>query len=185
MSTQTPTTDPPPAATPAEDSATPAAGPLPAVETDLTADQALERLEVASRRGRLPGFARGGQGGLFSVAAFGHPFDKVLIATSEPAGAGVRLKFRAKLPMKGPALFAAALAFSVWPGVRIMDHLIPVGWGWIPTWWWYLPLTIIPIPWAWRAVMRRTNAAAHESALKQIAQIASEVGGRAVPPSQA
>lgn len=173
-------TSPSPSAPAAHDPAA-AAGPLPSVETDLSVEAVLDRLDVASRRGRLPGFVRGGHGGLFSVAAFGHPFDKVLVGASERAGAGVRLRFRAKLPLKGPALFAAALAFSVWPGVRIMDHLIPVEWGWIPTWWWYLPLTILPIPWAWRAVMKRTDATARESAIKQIEQIATEVGGRVAP----
>lgn len=159
---------------------------LPAVRTPLTPEEILSRLDQASRRGRLPGFVRGGHGGLFAAAAFGQPFDKVLVATATPApGGGTALAFRTKLLPKMPAVFAVILALTVWPGVRIMDQLIPASWGWIPTWWWYIPLTVLPIPFAWRAAMRKSNASAAESARSAIDQIAQETGGSVAGPDQA
>lgn len=154
--------------------------PLPAIETNLSPDGVVAKLRAASKRGRLPGFETDGLSGhsLFRVAAFGQPFDRDLIALAEPRQSErTHLTFTTRLRPKMPLLAAAVLVSTVWPGVWFTDQLIPGEWGWIPTWWWYLPLTALPLPWIWRGVMRKSEAAAHDSAHRAVRDIAREVGG--------
>jgi hypothetical protein len=177
--------------------------PLPTIHTPLSQSQVLGRLLTAAKRGRLPGYEPGGHGGLFSMAAHGHPFDAILIATYEPlpengdrearregeggagrqgephaATPGGRLVFRSRLNRKLPAIFAIVLLATVWPGVHFMDQLIPGEWGWIPTWWWYLPVTALPLPWVWRGLMKRSRGSIDRSAREMIGRIAREIDGR-------
>lgn len=155
---------------------------LPTIRSGVEASALLERLSEASKRGRLPGFVRtagatGGEAG-FEVAVFGTPFDRVLVGRVRADGTGsmVVLSLRT-LPMM-PGLFAFTLVVSVWPGVVLLDHLIPGDWGWWPTWTWYLPMSILPIPFAWRWAMQRTEVTTHESSHDMIGRIAREIDGR-------
>jgi hypothetical protein len=130
----------------------------------------------------MAGFRAGSAGdseSLFTVAAHGQPFDQDLIASyAAPAsGAPGVLTFRLRLLRKLPVIFAVILAVTIWPGVYFMDQLIPGEWGWIPTWWWYIPTTVLPIPWMWRKTMRKSRAASEESAREAIHKIAQELGG--------
>lgn len=163
---------------------------LPMIETTLGPQAILERLETASRRGRLPGFERG-NGALFDVAAHGQPFDGVLAARYEQAGPGeaARVRFTLRLLPGMPLAFAALLIFTIWPGVYFMDELIA---QFIPGWWrpwvtyyWYLPLTVLPTPWIWRSVMRRARRTAREAAAATINKVAAELGGRVIPAERA
>jgi hypothetical protein len=166
--------------------------PIPAVETALSPEQILERLTMASRRGRLAGFERKRGGtGLFSVAAFATPFDHVLVGELEPdAGGGEglgRLVFRLRMLPRMPGIFLAVLAFSVWPGVYFTDEMVaqflPGLWRPWVTYWWYLPLTVIPLPWVWRGLVRRSRASAHDSAHEMVRKIGAELGARVVERS--
>jgi hypothetical protein len=157
---------------------------LPAVSTSLAAPEILDRLETASRRGRLPGFER--RNGSFAVAAHGHPFDGELDADIQRDGAGSRIEFDLRLQSRLPIIFAFVLAFTVWPGVYFMDELVeqfmPGLWRpWI-TYYWYLPLTLLPIPWMWRSLMRRSRDSTRESAAEAIEKIAGEVDGTVSEP---
>lgn len=143
--------------------------------TSLTADAIVERLAVASKRGRLAGFARPGGGVLFVVDAFGTPFDGVVEARFESDSSGGRLRFALRMKRRLPIIFAIVLVATVWPGLYFTDQLIPGEWGWIPTWWWYLPLTIVPIPWAWRAAMRKSRATMEASAREAIGKVRAEL----------
>ncbi len=87
------------------------------------------------------------------------------------------MSFRLKALRKLPIIFAIVLLATIWPGVYFMDALIPGEWGWIPTSWWYLPITIIPMPWAWRNMQRRSTKAVAESAHAAIEKIAKEIDG--------
>lgn len=174
-----------PAATGAgQDGAASPGGALPAVSCALTPAGVLERLATASRRGRLAGFENHAEpnGVLFSVAAFGQPFDGVLNARGEAGAGGTTLRFEERVLRRNPAIFVLALAFTVWPGVYFMDQLmiqfLPGVRDAVPTAWWYLPITVVPIPWLWRTVMRRTRAAVRASALHSIERIAAELDGR-------
>ena len=153
---------------------------LPSVEVEMTAERVLERLGEASRRGRLPGSAaRPGSGALFRVAAFGHPVDADLEAMASGDGL-LRLDFRLVLPRRLAGGLALGLAVTVWPGVYFMDQLMiqcwPAAAHAVPTWWWYVPLAVLPIPWVWRGVMRRARETTADSAREAIGKIAAELG---------
>lgn len=156
---------------------------LPSLLTPLGPDAVLQRLHTASRRGRLPGFAPGQSDPLFRAAAFATPFDHELLASASPTPDGLRLTFRLRMLPRMPVIFAAALAASVWPGVHLVDQLIPVSWGWVSThvYWWYLPLALLALL-AWPAAVRRSRAAARASALDAITRIAAELDARIEAP---
>lgn len=170
-----------PASQPAKGAQAAPSAPLPSIRCGLSEQEVLERLGTASRRGRLAGFAARPAGATFAVAAHGSPFDSVLLAAVD-AAAG-RITFRLEMLKKVPVIFAVLLVATVWPGVLLMDSLIPGEWGWIPTWWWYVPLTVLPIPWAWRGAMKKSRASSHASALEMIKRIASELGGTVENPA--
>ncbi|MEX2219951.1 MAG: hypothetical protein WD749_14460 [Phycisphaerales bacterium] len=163
----------PPAATGADSLPRAGAG-LPQVTTELVPADLLDRLETLARRGRLPGFQRGGRG-LFSVEAHGHPFDAELIASAHPTPPGTELTFDLRLRRRLPALFAIVLLATIWPGVYFMDQLIPGEWGWPATWIWYLPLTILPLPFLWRSLMAKSRRSNHQAAQEAIRKIAAEL----------
>jgi hypothetical protein len=161
---------------------------LPRVECALGANEIRARLSAASKRGRLPGFENHKSGGvLFSVSAFGQPFDGILEARTVDGtdAATTLLRFECRVARRMLLMFAAALLVTVWPGVYFMDQLmIQLAPGWreaLPaTWVWYLPLTVLPIPWLWVSVMRRTRRSVAESARTTIDRIAREVDGRVI-----
>jgi len=146
---------------------------LPSVRFSLSGAEVLERLRTASKRGRLAGFEAGQAETGFIVAAHGNPFDAQLHGRID----GGFVRFDLKPLHRLPIIFAIILIATVWPGVHFMDALIPGEWGWIPTWWWYLPVTALPIPWVWRNMQRRSRAAVLASAQEAIRKIAKEVDG--------
>ena len=159
--------------------------PLPRVETSLTPEAIVEKLAFASRRGRLAGCHAGQGGGLFGVAAFGQPFDRVLIADAKKASGGTTLQFRMTLPMKWPSVFIAVTISTIWPGVWLTDSLLQTyfpsyPWWGVQTWMWYLPLPVLPLPWMIKSMWRKSEAMAHDSAHRAIRKIAAEIGGRIV-----
>ncbi|MDX9910267.1 MAG: hypothetical protein RBS39_00400 [Phycisphaerales bacterium] len=161
--------------------------PLPAIESPLAPDAVMGALQALSERGKLAGFERLGDRA-FSCDAFGSPFDRSLVGTLEPAasggggdsGGGTRITLVSRLKPKLPAVFAAVLASTVWPGVWLTDRMLNLYFSWydFATWMWYLPLTILPLPWAWVKMMRRSNGAAHASALETIEKLSKAVSGR-------
>lgn len=154
------------------------------LHTPLPPDVALQRLDEAARRGRLPGFAPQTGGDGFRLAAFGRPFDRVVIARLEPAphgGTYVHLRTRLSWPL--PLAFAIVLAGTVWPGVWLTDSMLRTyfafydGWvtaGPLATWMWYLPLCA-PLPWAYVHLLRRSEQAARCAARDAIRRVAAEL----------
>jgi hypothetical protein len=124
--------------------------------------------------GRPPG------GALFRVAAFGNPIDADLDARPRPVNGLVMLDFALTIPRRLPVTLAVSLVLTVWPGVYFTDQLmiqfLPTWRAAIPTWWWYLPVSIVPIPWVWRRVMRRARDTTMTSAREMIDKIAGELG---------
>lgn len=158
-----------------------AARALPGLAVPLAVDEILDRLGTASRRGRLPGFVPAPPGGaLFRVAAFGNPVDGNLDARPRPVDGGTHLDFTLGIPRRLSVVLAAALAVTVWPGVYFMDQMmiqfLPGVRGWLPTWWWYLPVSILPIPWIWRSIMARARSTALQSAREMMDTLAGELG---------
>lgn len=151
---------------------------LPRVQTSLTADEILKRAARQSERGKLPGFKSRPSDGLFECAGFGNPFDYRLVTTHEPG----ELQFTAKLKARSPAIFWGVMAFTVWPGVIFTDSLLNTWFSWYPnetwiTYAWYLPLTLLPLPWLHKSVMNKTRTAALVHAHEQIHRFAFVIKG--------
>lgn len=154
---------------------------LPIITTSLSADEVLGALNKASRRGRLPGFEKRDEGS-FVVAAFGDPFDRELVSAIEAGDeGGARVRFRSRLLWKLPGIFIVLVVVSVWPGLPLTDALIPASWGWWPTWWWYLPLVVVPLPFVLPRMWKKSERAARKSAREAIEKIAREVDGAIEP----
>lgn len=149
---------------------------LSGLSVTLAPDEIRARMDVASRRGRVPGCHRGEGLTLFVVDGCGTPFEHHLVARGTPEGNGTRVTFSLERRMKMPLIFAVLLIVTVWPGVHFMDQLIPGEWNWIPTWTWYLPLSIVPTPWFWVSTARKSRAMAEEDARGLIEKIRAELG---------
>lgn len=154
---------------------------LPRVRTELSTEEIARRAARQSERGKLPGYKARPADGLFECAAFGNPFDYRLVATHESG----EVRFAAKLKPRSPAIFWAVMAFTVWPGVIFTDSLLNTWFGWYPnetwiTYAWYIPLTLLPLPWLHKAVMNRTRTAALVHAHEQIHRLADAMDGEVV-----
>lgn len=155
------------------------------IETALSPSAVVERVSVMSRRGRLPGLRTDGEG-LFSTLAYGWSIlDQTMVCEAEE-GDGTVLRFRTVLPRKMPAVILAVFAFTVWPGVWLTHQMLVTYWGWYLglanqwpwiTYAWYLPMTVLPIPFIFRTALRRSHAGAAVSANELIERIGKEIGG--------
>ena len=88
-------------------------------------DDAIWKLEVMSRRGRLPGFKRVVGG--FTVAAHGNPFDKTLsMSAGEGAGdeGGVVFVPTLRLERRMPTIALVIFVLVIWPGVVLTDSFL-------------------------------------------------------------
>ncbi|MGH7243505.1 MAG: hypothetical protein ACREJD_08830 [Phycisphaerales bacterium] len=151
--------------------------------TPLAAGKISEKLLQMSQRGKLPGFAATPGG--FGALAYGWVYDFDLTGTFGGTDGATRIGFALKVKPKMPWIIAVTLALSVFPGVWITDSMLSIYFDWYPKeFWktcvWYLPMSIIPIPWVWKSAMNRSRAAAEESGRELIGRIAAELGGQIV-----
>ena len=148
------------------------------VETGLGREQILDRLEGMSKKGKLAGFERAGppDGADASFTAYGSPFDGVVLVHA----ADGRASFGLHMPRKMPVVFALILVITVWPGLPITDaFMYTFVWyenlmgsaGWLDTWVWYLPMTVIPAPFAWLGAVRKSRATAMEHATETVERV--------------
>lgn len=150
------------------------------IVTQLEGAGITEKLRGMSQRGKLPGFeAR--EGG-FLALAYGWIYDFDLVAKFSGSTGATRIGFELLLKKKMPWVVAILLAVSIWPGVWITHSMLSIYFDWYPAeFWktcvWYLPLSIIPIPWVWKMAMSRSRAEAEISARELIERIAGELGG--------
>lgn len=87
---------------------------------------------------------------------------------------GVRdITFTLRTRRRLPTIFFVIVALTIWPGVLLTDALIPGAWGWWPTWTWYLPLTILPLPFFIPRLWKKSRLGARTHADEQIARIAA------------
>lgn len=82
--------------------------------------------------------------------------------------------------LKAPLILAISVIVSIWPGVELMDALIPASWGWIDTWKWYMPLVIVPLPIFLPLMWRKSNRAAEDHLAEQLERIAAGVNAKPV-----
>jgi len=125
-----------------------------------------------SLKGKLPGYEPI-DAESFKVALFGEPFDRDLIASIESADAGSIITFTTKLHAKAPMTLLISVLLSIWPGVMLTDALIPSSWGWWPTWTWYLPMAILPLPYFLPRMWKKSRAASESHLREQLERIAT------------
>lgn len=164
--------------------------PLPILRTALAPDQILDRLDKASRRGKLAGFHATGQpDSPFWIEIFGKFFHRRLLVTLRPApqaeSASTTLSFENRLRPAVPIAFWIVTILSVWPGVVLTDSLLATYFSWYPReFWitcaWYLPLTILPVPWMWLSWWRQSATIADAEARASIAKVAAHLGATEV-----
>jgi len=155
---------------------------LPVLETNLSDDQIVAALDKAARRGRLPGLTTRG-GGLFRADAYANPFEHAIEARSEREGDVTTLRFRLVMLVKVPVIYAVVLVLTAWPGLPLTDSMLSTYSDWyaqhVETWWWYVPSLVLCVPAVW-GMVRKSRAAATESAREAIGKIAKELGARVV-----
>jgi hypothetical protein len=146
----------------------------------MSARAAIDACEALARSGKLPGFHRLTPTSC-SSRIFGQPFDRDLIVDAADAPSGSVVRLRTHLRRKFPALFILVAIFTIWPGVWLTDSLIQTYFAgassWIiKTWMWYLPLSIIPLPFAAKSMWRKSQHAAGEHFAEVQQRIAQAVG---------
>lgn len=158
---------------------------LPVVlRVSIHRDEAIWKLEVMSRRGRLPGFRRTLSG--CEVAAHGQPFDKVMhLNAVDGAGRGAVFTPSLRLERRMPAITAVIFILVTWPGVLLTDSFMRMHLAFydawttqgLKTWWWYVPLCIISLVWAWFGAIKKSHRTAKQSARETLDKIAAELQG--------
>lgn len=135
-----------------------------------------------SKKGKLPGFDGAPPEGLVSVAAHGTPFDSRLILNNDDG----QVTFDLKLITLMPRLFAVLLLVTIWPGLPLTDGFL-ASFTWysdfeansgIKTWYWYLPLTILPAPFAFRSAIKKSKSSSLQSANETIQKISKALAAR-------
>lgn len=135
------------------------------------------RLEALAKRGELAGYAKV-QGG-WEFAAFGAMIDVRMRMVRE--GEGV-LACRARLERKPIWVLVATTAIAVWPGSWLTDSMLrsyfsSYDWN---TYAWYIPLTILPVPWALWKVVRSSRRAAWAHFQEVLPRVVAAVDGTSV-----
>jgi len=147
---------------------------LPSIQTGKGADAVFESLLKLSKQGKLAGYAHETGAKHAVVDAHGNPFDSDLVI--EYADGEIRLNLMMRKKM--PAIFMALLLITVWPGLPLTDSFL-YSFGWyerlmgesIQTWMWYLPLTILPIPFVWKSSIKKSRVSAREHAMETVEKI--------------
>lgn len=148
------------------------------IQIGLNRDEILSRLEALSKKGKLAGFEReAGPGGSDArFAAHGNPFDGLVLV--KPGEGGVA--FDLHMPRRMPVIFGVVLVLTVWPGLPITDAFMHTFlWyerlmgtaEWLDTWVWYLPLTVLPAPFALRSAVRKSRRTAREHAVETVERL--------------
>jgi hypothetical protein len=156
---------------------------LPVLTTKLPRDEVVKRLESAARKGKLAGFEKREGPELFEVEAFSTPFDHLLLAMATQDSAGTKLSFRLHMLRKSPAIFAATIIVSIWPGLPLTHSMLVTyfsSYSHVATWVtaaWYLPLTVVPFFWFVPKSLKRSGKEARESAREQILKLRDLLDG--------
>jgi hypothetical protein len=81
--------------------------------------------------------------------------------------------------------FWVLTALTVYPGVLLTDSLLATYFLWYPRsiWFtcaWYLPITVLPVPWMWKWAWGESSRVARGEARAAIERVAGHLGGRLV-----
>jgi hypothetical protein len=156
-------------------------GSLPRILAPIPPAEAMDRLSRASKRGKLPGFEQR-DGDRFRTLVYGEPFDRELLGSIRPGAEGCEIDLQLRLIKKMPVIMIALIVVSIWPGVWLTDSMIQTYFpGYPNSFWvtaaWYLPLTVIPLPWVMRRVWLKSEGVAREELGKAIDKIVRAVDG--------
>lgn len=151
---------------------------LPTLVTSLNSEQVFTRLLKLSKQGKLAGYVHQVGDSYATVDAHGNPFDSDLRIQHTGHAVEFELAMRKKLPL----IFAVLLVITVWPGLPLTESfMLTMGWyerlvsGSFETWMWYLPMTVLPIPFVWRSSMMKSVQSAHEHALETVDKVRSVI----------
>jgi hypothetical protein len=155
--------------------------PPPTIHSPLTPGEAIKRLDRASKRGKLAGFAQL-DGDRFRTLVYGEPFDRELLGAIAKKDGGCEIELGLRLMKKMPIIAIALIVVSIWPGVWLTDSMIQTYFSGYPnSFWvtaaWYLPITVIPLPWMLRSMWRKSEGIAREEFAKMVGKIVREVDG--------
>ena len=127
---------------------------------------------------------RSGAAGRFRALVYGEPFDRELLGMIQDSGAGdgCVIEMELRLLKKMPVMAIALVAVSIWPGVWLTDSMIQTYFpGYPNSFWvtaaWYLPLTVVPLPWMLRSMWRKSERVAKEELARTVGKIARLVDG--------
>ena len=159
-------------------------GPPSSIHAPLTRAEAMRRLDRSSKQGNLPGFEQRGDE-RFRALVYGDPFDRELLGVIRDDGEGCAIDLELRLLKKTPSMAVALVVISIWPGVWLTDSMIQTYFpGYPNAFWvtavWYLPLTVIPLPWMMRKMWRKSERIAREELGKTVDRIARAVGGTVI-----
>lgn len=151
---------------------------LPRVETALTPAEIGQRLARLAKRGKLPNHVERAVDA-FSCDLFGEPLDFEMSGSLKRDGERTSITCTARIKPRTPIVFWLIAALTIQPGMWMTDSMIRtyITSYDIPTWWWYLPLTVLPIPFVWIRMLSRSRRAALEHAHELIERIRAEVDG--------
>ncbi len=139
------------------------ATPPPPLTVDLAPADIILRLDALARRGKLADFHPAENGSAaFVLTAYGQPFDYTLTATASADGPRTTISYSLRQQRKAPVITILVIVFTIWPGVWLTDSMLKTYWDAyrFPTWIWYLPLTVLPLPWMWMRMARRSQQSA-------------------------
>tara|TARA_R110002096_G_scaffold173781_10_gene349097 strand:- start:47449 stop:47940 length:492 start_codon:yes stop_codon:yes gene_type:complete len=147
---------------------------LASIHTRKDADAAFASLLNLSKQGKLAGYVRDGDSGCAVVDAHGTPFDSDLLIEYTEGRVDLSLSMRKRMP----TIFTVLLLFSIWPGLPLTDSFM-YNFEWYErlmgdsysTWMWYLPMTVIPMPFVWRSSIKKSRVSAHEHAMETVEKI--------------
>lgn len=151
---------------------------LPTIRTSLSDTDVCERLRALSRRGKLAGYKQGGRG-IFECDAFGQPFDSSLICTRQT---DTTVEFTLRMKPLLPTIFWVLMVLSIWPGVWLTDSMLRTWFDWYDfrTHLWYLPLTILPLPWVYKKTIPLSRKVSTNEAMTIIERISAEIDAEIV-----
>lgn len=153
----------------------------PPIFAPMSPSEAIRRLDRASKQGRLPGFERRGEL-RFRALVYGEPFDREMLCDVRAEGDGCVLGCRLRLLKRLPTVAIALIVVSIWPGVWLTDSMIQTYFpGYPNAFWvtavWYLPLTVVPLPWILRSMWRKSEGIAQEELVRTVGRIVRAVDG--------
>ncbi|MCK6476438.1 MAG: hypothetical protein L6Q35_06370 [Phycisphaerales bacterium] len=157
---------------------------LPVLTTAKTPDEVVAIVRALAQQGKAPGFEV--RPGGFHLRAFGDPFDHRLEATVEGRH-GSRISLAMRLVPKLPLIFLVVAILTVQPGMWLTDSMLKTYSTWyashVQTWWWYVPLVILPMPFMGWRMWKKSKVAAADHARELVERLAASLGATVHAPA--